>query len=129
MSTPFIIIMCILFLARPMDQSTINYLMDISKILSGESNLDADEKSDILFHVTSVLDVTEKQLQDCKGKNIRITVRQIMKMKYPDPPLNFKFTEVDRKYIGATRGKNNGFLYYTSIYIIIYFRLCTFNAS
>jgi hypothetical protein len=72
--------------ARPVDQATIDYLIDIGRILSGELNMDADEKSDVLFRVTTVLNVTEKQLAACKGKNIRITVRQIMKMMHPDPP-------------------------------------------
>ncbi|CAF4744852.1 unnamed protein product [Rotaria socialis] len=47
--------------------------------------------------------MTEKQLETCKGKNIRITVRQIMKMLHPDPPNDFKFAEVDRDHVAAVR--------------------------
>ena len=67
--------------------------------------MDADEKSDILTRVTSVLSVTEKQLETCKGKNIRITVRQVMKLKYPDPPLGYKFAQVDRDYVATAQGE------------------------
>ncbi|CAF3284080.1 unnamed protein product [Rotaria socialis] len=93
----------VLFLARPTDQTTIDYLIDIGKILSGEANLDPDEKSEILLNITTTLDLTEKQLETCKGKNIRITVRQIMKMLHPDPPNDFKFAEVDRNHVAAVR--------------------------
>jgi hypothetical protein len=79
----------VLSLARPTDQATINYLIDIGSILSGEATIDPDERSDILFQVGNVLNMTEKQLQDCKGKNIRITVRQIMKAKYSNPAVGF----------------------------------------
>ncbi|CAF4440881.1 unnamed protein product, partial [Rotaria magnacalcarata] len=72
------------WMPRPTDQTTIDYLIDIGKILSGEANLDPDEKSEILLNITTTLDLTEKQLETCKGKNIRITVRQIMKMLHPD---------------------------------------------
>ncbi|CAF3719626.1 unnamed protein product [Rotaria socialis] len=88
---------------RPTDQTTIDYLIDIGKILSGEANLDPDEKSEILLNITTTLDLTEKQLETCKGKNIRITVRQIMKMLHPDPPNDFKFAEVDRNHVAAVR--------------------------
>ncbi|CAF4818040.1 unnamed protein product [Rotaria socialis] len=92
-----------LFLARPTDQPTIDYLIDIGKILSGEANLDPDEKSEILLNITTTLDLTEKQLVACKGKNVRITVRQIMKILHPDPPNDFKFAEVDRDHVAAVR--------------------------
>ncbi|CAF3957159.1 unnamed protein product [Rotaria sordida] len=88
---------------RPTDQATNDYLIDIGRILSGAANVDADEKSDILLRVTSALDLTETQLQTCKGKNIRITVRQIMKMIHPDTPIGFKFADVDRDHIAAAR--------------------------
>ncbi|CAF4403871.1 unnamed protein product, partial [Rotaria magnacalcarata] len=74
-------------------------------ILSGEANLDPDEKSEILLNITTTLDLTEKQLETCKGKNIRVTVRQIMKMLHPDPPDDFKFAEVDRNHVAAVRGE------------------------
>ncbi|CAF3574286.1 unnamed protein product, partial [Rotaria socialis] len=91
------------WMPRPTDQTTIDYLIDIGKILSGEANLDPDEKSEILLNITTTLDLTEKQLETCKGKNIRITVRQIMKMLHPDPPNDFKFAEVDRNHVAAVR--------------------------
>jgi hypothetical protein len=94
-----------LFLARPVDEATINYLTDIGRILSGESTIDPDEKSDILCDCAMKLNVTEKELEACKGKNIRITVRQIMKMKYPETSADFKFAQVDRDYIEAARGE------------------------
>jgi hypothetical protein len=80
-------------------------LIGIGRILSGEGELDPDEKNDILTRVEKALGVTERQLEKCKGKNIRITVRQIMKLKYPDPPLGYKFAEVDRDHIIAARGE------------------------
>ncbi|CAF3308081.1 unnamed protein product [Rotaria socialis] len=91
------------WMPRPTDQTTIDYLIDIGKILSGEANLDPDEKSEILLNITTTLDLTEKQLETCKGKNIRVTVRQIMKMLHPDPPNDFKFAEVDRNHVAAVR--------------------------
>jgi hypothetical protein len=108
---------CILFLARPTDPTTINYFIEIGKILSGETTMDPDEKSDILSDVLTALNVTEKQLQDCIGKNIRITVRQIMKMKYPNPRPGFKFATVDRDHVAAARGENN---YSLSLFNYIY---------
>ncbi|CAF2109197.1 unnamed protein product [Rotaria magnacalcarata] len=91
------------WMPRPTDQPTIDYLIDIGKILSGEANLDPDEKSEILLNITTTLDLTEKQLVACKGKNVRITVRQIMKILHPDPPNDFKFAEVDRDHVAAVR--------------------------
>ncbi|CAF1484868.1 unnamed protein product [Adineta steineri] len=91
------------WMPRPTDEATVHYLIDIGRILSGEVNIDPDEKSDILSRVSLMLGVTEFQLSECKGKNIRITVRQIMRMKYPDPPSGFKFADVDRDYINAAR--------------------------
>jgi hypothetical protein len=82
-------------------------LIEIGRILSGEHDLDADEKGDILTRVVSALDVTERQLEKCKGKNIRITVRQIMKLKYPDPSPGYKFAQVDREHIAAARGEKS----------------------
>ncbi|CAM4840648.1 unnamed protein product [Rotaria magnacalcarata] len=54
------------WMPRPTDQTTIDYLIDIGKILSGEANLDPDEKSEILLNITTTLDLTEKQLETCK---------------------------------------------------------------
>ncbi len=105
MSISYKIIKYVLFIARPIDQATIDYLIDIGRILNGEFNMDADEKSDVLLRVTSALDVTEKQLATCNGKNIRITVRQIMKMIHPDPPSDFKFAQVNREHVAAARGE------------------------
>ncbi len=51
-----------------MDPATINYLTDIIRILSDESDLDPDEKSDILFPATVALGMIEKELQVVKAK-------------------------------------------------------------
>lgn len=58
----------------------------------------------------NTLDLTEHQLEKCVGKNIRITVRKIMKLKYPFPSVDFKFSDVDPSYISAAKGKTS-FLY------------------
>lgn len=92
-------------LARPSDQATITYLIDIGKILSGEAEMDSDAKGELLYGIMESLEMTEKELEDCKGKNIRITVRQIMKSKYSSTPPGFKFADVDRKHVKAARGK------------------------
>jgi len=121
---------CILFLARPTDQTTVDYLIDVGRILSGETNIDPVDKSVILTRVLAALNVTEKQLQDCIGKNISITVRQIMKMKYPNPGADFKFAAVKDAHVDAARGENN---YSLSLFSYVYmfiklFRICSLNA-
>jgi len=121
---------CILFLARPTDQTTVDYLIDVGRILSGETNIDPVDKSVILTRVLAALNVTEKQLQDCIGKNISITVRQIMKMKYPNPGADFKFAAVKDTHVDAARGENN---YSLSLFSYVYmfiklFRICSLNA-
>jgi hypothetical protein len=64
--------------------------------------------------------VTEKQLQDCIGKNIRITARQIMKMKYPNPGTGFKFAAVEDDHVAAARGENNySLLLFNYVYMFI----------
>ena len=95
-------------------------MIDIGKILGGETIFDPVEKSDIISAVLVALDVTEKQLQDCVGKNIRITVRQIMKIKYPNPPPGFKFASVDRDHVAAARGEIFFPLFnHVNVYLII----------
>lgn len=94
-------------LARPVDQATISYLVDIGKILSGENESNNEDKGEHLLEIMEILDMTEKELDICKRKNIRITVRQIMKAKYPSPPIGFKFADVNRDFVHAARGKTS----------------------
>ena len=72
--------------------------------------MDGDEKGEKLSTIISMLGVTETELEACKGKGIRVTVRQIMKMKFPEPPLGFKFADVDPDYVTAAQGKTELFV-------------------
>ena len=92
-------------LARPVDQATVSYLVDIGKILSGENESNSEDKGERLLEIMEILDMTEKELDMRKGKNIRITVRQIMKAKYPSPPTGFMFADVNRDFVHAARCK------------------------
>ncbi|CAF4268937.1 unnamed protein product [Rotaria sp. Silwood2] len=91
------------WMPRPTDRATIDYLIDIGKVLSGENESTNDDKSNVLEDVVTALDVTEQQLEKCIGKNIRITVRKIMKLKHLSPPPGFKFADVDQEHISAAR--------------------------
>ncbi|CAF5073585.1 unnamed protein product, partial [Rotaria magnacalcarata] len=91
------------FLARPTDKATIDYFIDIGRVLSGEAERTNDDKSDLLTNIMDALDLTEQQLEKCIEKNIRITARRIMKAKYPSPVIGFKFADVDKDHISAAR--------------------------
>ena len=103
-------------------------MIDIGRVLSGEEHVDADEKSEILSRAASKLDVTESQLEACKGNNIRITVRQIMRLKFPQPSLGFKFADVNPDYVTAARGKKNilSFHKYRCFFLL---RICSSSPS
>ena len=88
------------------DQASNSLLIDIGKVLSGENERTNDERSNVLEDAVAALNLTEKQLEKCVGKNIRITVRRIMKLKYSSPPAGFKFADVDEEHVSAARGKN-----------------------
>ncbi|CAF5043621.1 unnamed protein product, partial [Rotaria magnacalcarata] len=87
----------------PTDKATIDYFIDIGRVLSGEAERTNDDKSDLLTNIMDALDLTEQQLEKCIGKNIRITARRIMKAKYPSPVIDFKFADVDKDHISAAR--------------------------
>ena len=61
----------------------------------------------MLEDVLTTLDITKKQMEKCIGKNIRVTVRRIMKPKYPSPSVGFKFADVYEEYICVARGKSS----------------------
>ncbi|CAM4826035.1 unnamed protein product [Rotaria magnacalcarata] len=88
---------------RPTDKATIDYLIDVGRVLSGEAERTNDDKSDLLTNIIDALDLTKQQLEKCIGKNIRITARRIMKAKYPSPVIGFKFADVDKDHISAAR--------------------------
>ncbi|CAF4145520.1 unnamed protein product, partial [Rotaria magnacalcarata] len=90
---------------RPTDKATIDYLIDVGRVLSGEAERTNDDKSDLLTNIIDALDLTKQQLEKCIGKNIRITARRIMKAKYPSPVIGFKFADVDKDHISAARGQ------------------------
>ncbi|CAM4819408.1 unnamed protein product [Rotaria magnacalcarata] len=91
------------WMPRPTDKATIDYFIDIGRVLSGEAERTNDDKSDLLTNIMDALDLTEQQLEKCIGKNIRITARRIMKAKYPSPVIGFKFADVDKDHISAAR--------------------------
>ncbi|CAF5160166.1 unnamed protein product, partial [Rotaria magnacalcarata] len=91
------------WMPRPTDKATIDYFIDIGRVLSGEAERTNDDKSDLLTNMMDALDLTEQQLEKYIGKNIRITARRIMKAKYPSPVIGFKFADVDKDHISAAR--------------------------
>ncbi|CAF1570040.1 unnamed protein product [Rotaria magnacalcarata] len=96
------------WMPRPTDKATIDYFIDIGRVLSGAAERTNDDKSDLLTNMMDALDLTEQQLEKYIGKNIRITARRIMKAKYPSPVIGFKFADVDKDHISAARGVWSG---------------------
>ncbi|CAF4108903.1 unnamed protein product, partial [Rotaria magnacalcarata] len=64
------------WMPRPTDKATIDYFIDIGRVLSGAAERTNDDKSDLLTNMMDALDLTEQQLEKYIGKNIRITARR-----------------------------------------------------
>ncbi|CAF1510675.1 unnamed protein product, partial [Rotaria sordida] len=83
------------WMPRPKDPRVIQYLIEITNILTGNVNDTQEDLGDVLLEIMEVLNMSEEQLARCHGRTATATARHIMKFKYPNPSPNFKFSKID----------------------------------
>ncbi|CAF0784751.1 unnamed protein product [Adineta ricciae] len=94
--------------ASPTGKQTIQYLVQVGKILSNESDpcseIDDDEidRGEISGYICSTLDMSESELLAFNGKTLLSTARQEFRKKYPDP--NTIFANATKEHIQAAAG-------------------------
>ena len=89
------------FLARPKDPKVINYFIEVTNLLCADHGDSEEDKGELLCEIIDTLKMTESELQKCHGKTQTVTVRKIMKWKYPNPSVDLKFADVDEAVISA----------------------------
>lgn len=98
-----------LFIARPVDKQTIEYLIHVGKILASDSGSVPDSSEDVLDRgeildlICTRLGMTEAELISCTGKTLLSTARQVIGGKYPDE--STEFAQVDNEHILAAAGE------------------------
>ena len=94
-------------LARPTDQKTIDYLIQIGNVLSGGGgNGDDDDtidKGELLDSILCTLSMTEAELTGHTARSILSTARQIIAAKYPEP--DAAYAHVKKEHIKAVIGR------------------------
>jgi hypothetical protein len=97
------------FVARPVDKHTIEYLVHVGKMLANDSGNVSDgtedvlDRGEILDLICTRLGMTEAELICCTGKTLLSTARQVIGGKYPDE--STEFSQVDNEHVLAAAGE------------------------
>ncbi|CAF1686064.1 unnamed protein product [Rotaria magnacalcarata] len=87
--------------ARPKDRKVIQYLIEITNILSGNDKIVEYDIGETLTDIMSDLNMSEQQLQQCHGRSATVTARRIMKFKYPKPDQDLKIKKIEESILQA----------------------------
>lgn len=93
-------------LARPTDPKTIDYFIQIGKVLSCDTetvNEKTIEKGELLDSIMATLEMTETELTQYIGRSILSTARQIVGTKYPGEDV--VYANVKKEHIKAIVGQ------------------------
>ena len=96
-------------LARPRHPAVIEYLVDITNVLTGRNDGDDDAEEEdmetVFDNITNTLQMSEKDLQSCHRNTATRTARHIMRFKYPNPRSNFQFNLIHKSIIDSIISK------------------------
>ncbi|CAF2091869.1 unnamed protein product [Rotaria magnacalcarata] len=89
------------WMPRPKDRKVIQYLIEITNILSGNDKIVEYDIGETLTDIMSDLNMSEQQLQQCHGRSATVTARRIMKFKYPKPDQDLKIKKIEESILQA----------------------------
>ena len=97
------------FIARPVDKQTIEYLVHVGKMLASNcgnvfnGKEDVLDRDDILDLICTRLNMTEAELVSFTGETLLSTACQVIGGKYPDE--STEFAQVDNEHVLAAAGE------------------------